>query len=134
MPRIAEKVVELQVTAKSKVGVLASILEAVAATRINILAYNASEVKGKGIIQLVTKNPTKASAAIRKLGFKIDRKNAIYVLFSDRVGSGAKISRKLADCKINILYSYGTSARSQKYGFVVKTNKDAVALKVLNSK
>ena len=132
MPK-ARKEVELAVRVGNKPGALGEVLAAVAARNVNVLAYCSYSDRDDAIILLVTENALGAKLALETAGFRCKANSVVVVAASDQVGAAAQLGAHLGIAGIDILYSYASSAGSDRFFAVFKTMNDEQAIRVLEA-
>jgi hypothetical protein len=133
MMRKARKEVELAVRVGNKTGALGQVLSAVAAQGVNVLAYCSYSDRDDAIILLVTENALATKLAIEAAGFKCKANSVVVVGAPDHVGAAAQLGAYLGRAGIDILYSYASSAGSERFFAVFKTMNDEQAIRVLEA-
>ncbi len=132
MPK-ARKEVELAVRVGNKPGALGEVLTIIASQDINILAYCSYSDRDDAIILLVTENALGAKLALEAAGFRSKANSVLVVGASDQVGAAAQLGAHLGMAGIDILYSYASSAGSDRFFAVFKTINDEQAIRVLEA-
>ena len=108
---------QVTVTTANRPGALARIGEALAASRINITALDASGPQRQ--IRLLVSNPAGARRALAKAGFRSRLEEVVVVTLSDRPGTLGRAARKLAKAGVNINFAYGSVARGGKRAAII---------------
>ncbi|MFH1750109.1 MAG: ACT domain-containing protein [Candidatus Micrarchaeota archaeon] len=93
---------EITVIAKDRIGLLADVTETLSRQRINIDSVSVESSSRNAIIRLLVKDPENAVKALEAAKFKVINSDALVVGIPDKPGELAKLSRVLADHKINI--------------------------------
>src|SRR5262249_27024393 len=106
-------------------------LAAVAARRVNVLAYCSYCDRDDLIILLVTDNAVVAKDALQGIGFSCKANSIVLVGASDEVGAAARIGDYLGMAGVEILYSYASSSGSAHFFAVFKTTDDRRAIETL---
>lgn len=75
---------------------------------VNIVALHAAPCKEEGIIQFITNNNDATVAALRDAGLHYTTNEVLLVTLADQPGMFARLSRALANQKININAVYIT--------------------------
>jgi hypothetical protein len=105
---------ELVITAENKVGVLANMSKILADHGINIegvAGYAAEDKKAK--IMIVAEDALRAKEALQKAGYREMKENEVVVLdIENKPGALKSVTAKMADAKIDIRYTYGTTCPS----------------------
>jgi hypothetical protein len=127
----ARKEVELAIRLGNDPGALGRVLALVALHGVNVLAYCAYSERREGVLLLVADNPLTAKNALQDAGYTCRANSVVLVGASDQVGGAALIGARLGHAGINILYSYASSAGTNQFFAVFKTNDDQRALQLL---
>jgi hypothetical protein len=101
-------VTQFSLLLENRPGSLAETCSELAAKAVNIEAIMASDVRGWGTVRLVVSHPEAARKVLDSLGVKYSEEDVFSVRLSDRPGALGRVTRKLAEHKINIEYVYGT--------------------------
>lgn len=115
------KKTELLVKTKNEKGALAKVLNCLAEAGVNLLGFMCPPAGKTGTIHLLPEDVAKASAALKKAGYKVDRAKVSFITAQDEPGSGAKLISEVSAKKMNIEYAYATSGKGAEFGMVVKT-------------
>ena len=99
---MAKKMKELQFSTPNRVGVLASVTDALKKARVNIVEIWACGEGSKACFGIVTNRNAAAKQALKKLGIKTSEKEVLVSNLANKVGSLAAFSRKLAKARVNI--------------------------------
>ena len=99
---------ELSVMLENKPGALAELCSKLAEKAVNILGMMVPEQSGVAPVRLVVNHTDVAEKVFDQLGIKYTESDVLNVPLSDKPGALGKITRKLADHKINIKYAYAT--------------------------
>ena len=129
----ARKGVELSVRIGDVPGGLGKVLATVASRGINVLAYCAYSDRNDSVVLLVTDNPLEAKLALEHAGFQCKANSVVLVGAADQVGAAAKLGASLGSAGIDILYSYASSAGTERFFAVFKTADDERAIRVLDA-
>lgn len=103
-------------TLPDKPGALANVAEALGDAAVNIDGIAGICSNGKGVISLVTDNPSKAESSLKGEGIEFKKKEVLLVQLEDKPGQIALLSRNLADEGINIESFYITMGGQQVIG------------------
>jgi len=120
---MAKKMKELQFSTPNRVGVLASVTDAFKKARVNILEIWACGEGSKACFGVVTDRNAAAKQALKKLGIKTSEKEVLISNLTNKVGSLAAFSRKLAKAKINITCLSATT-NGKRASVLFGTNKN----------
>ena len=127
----ARKEVELAVRVRNEPDALNKVLAAITSRGVRILAYCTYAESDDLVILLVTDNAFVAKDELKRIGFDCKANSVVLVGASDEVGSAALIGTHLGMAGIQILYSYASSAGSDKSVAVFKTTDDDHAIQTL---
>ena len=112
------KVTQLMIRAQNKPGTLAHICSELAKKAVNITAILASHEEGGGIRIVATPLAT-AKKVLDDLKIPYREEDGVAVRLSDRPCALGKVTRKLADKGINILYAYGTIVKGEGRALII---------------
>lgn len=93
---------EITVVAKDRIGLLADVSDILSRDGINIDTVAVESSSRNAIIRLLVSDPVKARKSLEAAGFKVMDCDALVIGIPDKPGELAKVSRLLADSKINI--------------------------------
>ena len=124
---------EIHVETSDQVGVLAKVLGAVAAAKVDMHALLGYNQGNKAHFMVLTSDSEKAAKAIQKLNYTVTQSKVLVTEFEDKRGSGATVAKKLADAGINMSYAYAGSSKG-KVLFIANTSDNEEAVKVLARK
>lgn len=93
---------QLTVLVDDKVGLLANISYLLGRSRINIESISVVSVGGKAVINLMVKDTKRTQEILGANGYKCLEADSLVVKLPNRPGEMAKMTRILADNKINI--------------------------------
>ena len=116
---------QLTVQIENKPGTLASLGEALAKDKVNILAFAADEGEGHNRVRLATDNSAKAKEILTGLNLQVSEAEVIGIVLKNKPGTLARAARKLAGADININYSYSGAEEGSKKQVVVFGVNDA---------
>lgn len=106
----------ISIVNKDYTGLIADIAELLNSGRINIGSITAEKIGGDAFVSLQTDQPAEALNALRNAGFKATGHGSVLVRVTDAPGYLAKIARKLADNKVDII---GVAMIEQDSGYNV---------------
>ena len=112
------KVTQLMIQAQNKPGMLAQVCSELAKKAVNITAILASQDEKEGIRIVATPLAT-AKKVLDDLNLPYREEEGVAVRLSDRPGALGKVTRKLADKGINILYAYGTIGKGEGRALII---------------
>jgi hypothetical protein len=99
---------ELSVMLKNQPGALAELCSRLAEKAVNILGLMVPEQSGVAPVRLVVNHTDVAKKIFDAMGVKYTERDVLNIPLSDRPGALGKLTRKLADRKIDVKYAYGT--------------------------
>jgi hypothetical protein len=116
----------------NKPGILAQVLNALAAARINIIAMTMMDSVEHGVLRLVTGQTDLTRDVIKQLNLQVNETDVLCVTLSNKPGDLAAVSTRLSEAHININYCYVTAgARGGKTTGVLKVADLQKAMKTL---
>ena len=110
---------QLSVQAENKRGVLAAICSELAKVAVNITGISAPEQPGKSSIRIVAVPVETAKKVLEKMGLPFQEETVLTVHLPERPGALGRVTRKLADKGIDVLYVYGTIEHGSERAMVV---------------
>jgi len=112
------RITQLLIQAEHEPGTLATICSELASKAVNITAILAAPDRSGGL-RLVVTPLAAAKKVLETLRLPYREEDAIAVRISDRPGALGKVTRKLADADINILYAYGSIVKGEQRALIV---------------
>src|SRR5262245_21969222 len=100
------KTKEINIHLEDRPGVLGKICQSLADRGVNILAFQATTMGGKGVVRFVVDNPATAKTTIEGQGMKCDETDVAQVSLPNRPGELARAASQLGSANINIEYGY----------------------------
>jgi hypothetical protein len=98
---------DFTIVAPHSKGSLANLAEELGREKINIEGLYAVEQNGSAIFHLLTTDKAATTRAITKVGYKVTRETEVIVEhIEDRPGMLGKVTRRLADARINLTTMY----------------------------
>lgn len=110
MPRAKQ----LTVWVEDRPGVLGEVAGALGTKKVNIQAFLAAVVEGRGAIRMVVDKPALAKKVFAERGWENSEEDVVAVTLADKPGSLGSIAKKLGEAGINIQYAYTGSAKSAR--------------------
>jgi hypothetical protein len=110
---------QLSIQVENKRGVLAAICSELAKVAVNIGGISVRDYPGKYVIRIVPNPLETAKKVLNQMGHAFKEETVITVHLPDRPGALGKVTRKLAEKGIDILYAYGTIERRSDRALVV---------------
>ena len=124
---------EITIVARDRIGLVADISEALAEKSVNIESVNVETAGKTAIVKIVTNEEKKAHKILSKAGFKPIDSNLAVIRMVDRPGELAKITRLLADRKINIESVFMLSKEGRETVLALKVSNLEKARKILEN-
>ncbi len=112
---------------ENKPGALAELCSKLAEKAVNILGLMVPEQSGVAPVRLVVSHTDVAKKIFDQIGVKYTESDVLNVPLSDKPGALGKVTRKLADHKIDIKYAYATILRGVGKANVILGVADAGA-------
>ena len=119
---------QFTVSIENKPGALADLCEKLANGGVNIKAI-ATDAEG---VRVVTSDESTTKNALAKHKYLFDEAEVLQLKLLDRPGELAKISRMLANEKVNLDHVYFVGGNGETTDIIIKVSDTAGALKVLN--
>ncbi len=110
---------QLSIQVENKRGVLAAICSELAKVAVNIGGISVRDQPGKSLIRIVPDPIETAKKVLVGMGHSFQEETVITVHLPDRPGALGKVTRKLAEKGIDVLYAYGTIERRSDRAMVV---------------
>lgn len=125
---------QLSVVIANRPGILSKICDMLGSHKINIEGLSAYGEREHGIIRLVTSDPERSAELLSNSGFLVTRTSILSVKLTNRPAGLARLARQLAAHRINIDYSYGSSAAAGRMAtiYLRVANPDRASM-LLNS-
>ncbi|MFZ5803031.1 MAG: hypothetical protein ACOY3K_08010 [Candidatus Omnitrophota bacterium] len=125
---------ELFFEAPDETGLLGRVVLTLAVEEISIVHLSVYTVpdKGKGYLQMITKDNAKAIKALSTFIPNLCERDVLVVEFENKVGTLAPVARLLGSHGIHIHYAYGTSGDGFKIVGVFSTADNLRAAELIN--
>jgi len=127
----AKKVKELFVVTPNKVGMLAEVTDAIAASGVNILALAAYGLQDKAYFEIVAEDSQKAANALKAKKFEVKERDAICVTLSNKVGAAREMAKSLAQAGVDLNGCYGSTGNGSEALLIMSAKDMNKALEVL---
>jgi hypothetical protein len=121
---------QLTFSLPNKIGLLSDVAEAVAEAKVNIEAICAYE-RGYGFFMMVADDAAKAKKILTRMGANVHVEDVILLQVPNRVGQLEKISKKISDAGINVIFIYGSPGKGKTATLVLHTANDRKTMKLL---
>ena len=112
------RITQLLIQAEHKPGTLATLCSELASKAVNITAIMAAHDQPGGIRLVATPLAT-AKKVLEKMQLPYREEDAIALRITDRPGALGKVTRKLADADVNVLYAYGSIVKGEQRALIV---------------
>jgi hypothetical protein len=128
MPRVKQ----ISAWVEDRPGTLARVAEALGARKVDVRAFLAARMDGKGFVRVVVDRPAVARRVFTAQGWEFTEDDLVEVVVADRPGALARVADRLGAAGINIHYGYLGSARaSGKASLFLAVDDPAAALRLL---
>ena len=121
----------------NRAGQGARMLNALAAHKVNLLAFTGFPNAGRAQIDFIPYDISKFTRAARKLGLKVSKRKTVFLAQgTDKTGAVAGLCGKLAKAGINMVAMDAVCAGAGRFGaiFWVRPHDVARATRVLNAR
>jgi hypothetical protein len=108
------KVKELTVWVEDRPGRLGAVATALGAKKVNILAFIAPVVGGRGALSMIVDKPAAARKVFKEHGWETTEEEVVEVTLADKPGSLGHVATKLGASGVNIKYAYTGSAKGAR--------------------
>jgi len=122
---------QVVVLVEDKVGILADISYILGKAKINIDSISATTIGTKGVITLTVSDEKRTKEVLENNGYKIYSSDVLVVKLEDKPGELAKVSKMLADDKVNIENVHVLTKDKSHALYALKVDKMAKAQKIL---
>ena len=110
---------QISVFLESRPGHLRRVLDAFEEAQVSVRGYSASDTGDYGIVRFIVDAPERALAVLRDMGAAARIGDVLCVHLDDEPGELARVMGVMADCGINVTYSYSLIST-----FIVLSVKD----------
>lgn len=93
-------------------GMLGEVAAALAAKKVNIQAFIAAVMDGRGGLRMIVDKPATARKVFAEYGWEASEEDVIEVTLADKPGSLGNVAKKLGAAGVNIQYAYTGTAKS----------------------
>ena len=123
---------QLVINAESKPGALAQVASVLGAAGVNIKAFSAPEVSGRGKLRLVVSDLEKARAALKAEKLRFREETVLVLSLENKPGALGLVAKHLKEARINVICGYCPPSREGRRAIVVLTvSNTPKALEVL---
>lgn len=112
---------QIVISEQSKPGVLARVASVLGAAGVNIKAFSAPEVAGRGKLRLIVSDLEKARAVLKAERIRFREETVLVLSLDNQPGALAEVARHLKEAGINITCAYLTPSREGKRAIAVLT-------------
>jgi hypothetical protein len=102
---------ELTIMTPNKPGKLATLLNALAKAKLNLLALDSSSGYDLNMVRMISSDAKRTRSVLHKLGYNVTETAVLAVTITDRPGQLAKLATTLGRAGVNIEYMYATAAQ-----------------------
>lgn len=117
-------VTQFGVMLENRPGVLAEACSELAAKAVNIQAIMLPDARGLGFVRMVVNNPETARKVFDGMKFKYVEEEVFAARLSDRPGALGRVTRKLAEHKVNVDYAYGSIEKGAPKALIILAVSD----------
>ena len=123
---------QLVISAESKTGALARVASVLGAAGVNIKAFSAPEVAGRGKLRIVVSDLEKARAVLKAEKLRFREETVLVLSLENKPGALGLVAKHLKEARINVVCGYCTPSREGRRAIVVLTvSNTSKALEVL---
>ncbi|MEG0016278.1 MAG: amino acid-binding protein [Gordonibacter sp.] len=97
---------QISVFLESQPGHLRRVLDAFEDAGVNVRGYSASDTGDYGIVRFIVDEPSRALSVLGVLGAAATATDVLCARLDDKPGELARVMGIMADCDINVTYSY----------------------------
>lgn len=112
---------QLVISEESKPGVLARVASVLGSVGVNIKAFSAPEVAGRGKLRVIVADLEKARAVFKAEKIRFTEETALVVSLENQPGALGDVARHLKEARVNITCAYLTPSREGRRAIVVLT-------------
>lgn len=110
---------QISVFMESRPGHLRRVLDAFEDAHVNVRGFSASDTGDYGVVRFVVDDADKALAVLKEMGSATAKSEVLCLRLPDKPGELARVMGILADCGINVSYTYSLIST-----FIVVSVKD----------
>jgi hypothetical protein len=128
MPRVKQ----LSAWVEDRPGMLGRVADALGARKVNIRAFMAAVMDGRGFVRVVVDKPAAARKVFRTHGWDTAEDEVVQVTVADKPGALGRIADRLGAAGINVQYAYlGTAKSASKVNLYLAVADASAAVKAL---
>ncbi|HVP67223.1 MAG TPA: ACT domain-containing protein [Anaeromyxobacteraceae bacterium] len=126
------KAKQISAWVENRPGMLGKVADALGAKKVDIRAFMAASLEGKGFLRVVVDKPAAARRVFTSLGWKTTVDDLVEVVVADRPGALGRVADRLGAAGINIHYGYlGTARRAGRASLFLAVDDPKAALRAL---
>jgi hypothetical protein len=126
------KVKQISAWVEDRPGMLGRVADALGEKKVNIRAFMAAVMDGRGFVRVVVDKPALAIRIFAAHGWQTAQDDLVEVSIHDKPGALGRIADKLGAAGINVQYAYvGTARSATKVNLYLAVHDPAAALKAL---
>ena len=126
------RVKQLSAWVEDRPGMLGQVADALGAKKVNIRAFMAAVMDGKGFVRVVVDKPAVARKVFREHGWETTEDEVVEVTVPDKPGVLGRVADKLGAAGINVQYAYlGTAKSATRVNLYLAVSDAAAAIRVL---
>lgn len=125
------KVTQVTAWIESRPGALGQVASAMGAKKVNLLAFHATMVGGRGAVRMVVDKPALAVKVCAQNGWQSTEDELVQISLRHKPGALGEAASKLGGAGINIDYAYAGPGRGAKVNLYLAVSDLAGALKAL---
>ena len=118
----------LMIKVNNKVGTLAEISNVISASKINLIAINASAVDNVGHLYFVTENNAEAKRLLKQKKYDVREEKVVLVTLDNKPGALQGVTTKIAQAGIDLTLIYGSVEKEGIISRVVMISENNEAL------
>src|SRR5512136_1856166 len=128
------KVKQISAWVENRPGTLGAVADALGARKVDIRAFLAASMQGKGFVRVIVDRPAVARKVFEAQGWKTTVDELLEVRIPDRPGALARVADRLGSAGINIHYGYlGTAPSAGRASLFLAVDNLAAATKLLRA-
>ncbi len=97
---------QISVFLESKPGHLRRVLDAFEDAGVSVRGYSAADTGDYGIVRFIVNDPDRALSVLTAMGAAATKTDVLCARLNDEPGELARVMGVMADCGINVTYSY----------------------------
>jgi hypothetical protein len=126
------KVKQISAWVENRPGMLGRVADALGEKKVNIRAFMAAVMDGRGFVRVVVDRPAVAKKVFRQHGWETAEDELVEVTIPDRPGALGAVADRLGAAGVNVQYAYvGTARSASKVNLYLAVPDARAALKAL---